>query len=213
MTRLVWGAAGERYYEYGVDRGVLYAGGGSGVPWNGLVAVNETQEGGEVTSYYFDGVKYLDVVANEDFKATIQALSAPPEFDACQGKKALAVGLFATGQPRTTFGMCYRTMIGNDTVGSTLGYKLHIVYNCTAASADRGNKSIGSGAIDPNEYSWSVSTVPPVIGTTYKPTAHFIIDSTKTPAVKLAALEDLLYGTASTTSQLPSQATVIATLT
>lgn len=211
MTRITWGEVGQRYYEYGVDRGVLYANGGNGVPWNGLTAVNEEQEGGEVTPYYFDGIKYLDFVANEDFKATIQAISAPPEFDQCQGLKTLAVGLSATGQPRSTFGFSYRTMIGNDTVGDKLGYKLHLVYNCTAAPSGKSNKSLGGGAIDPAERSWTAVTVP-VIGTNYKPTAHFIVDSTKTPALKLQALEDALYGTVSTNGLLPTQAAVIAML-
>lgn len=211
MAKLLWNQAGERFYETGVDRGVLYPKFLPGVAWNGLVAVDEDSFGGEVTPYYYDGVKYLDFVANEDFKATIEAFSAPSEFASCDGSKTLSPGLFATQQPRTTFGLSYRTLIGNDLEGTNLGYKLHLVYGATAEPSSKKNQSI-SGSIDPTTRQWAIHTVPPT-STSYKPTAHFVIDSTLANPAKLAVLENLLYGTSSSDPSLPMQSIVIATLT
>lgn len=210
MTKLVWNAAGERLYETGVDRGVLYPRQVPGVAWNGLVAVNETVLGGEAQPFYFDGIKYLDFVAAEDFQATIEAYSAPEEFAGCDGTKVLSPGLLATQQPRYPFGLCYRTLIGNDLVGQDYGYKLHLVYNATAIPAGVQHQTQDDGS-SVTTRSWTINTVPPM-ATTYKPTAHFIIDSTKVDSGKLQTLENLLYGTNSTNPQLPTQETVIATL-
>jgi hypothetical protein len=192
MSRLEWGKVGDRFYETGVDRGVLYPELGPGVVWNGLVSVSEETSGGDLESFYFDGVKYLDIVANEDFQATIEAFSAPPEFAACEGNKMLSPGLFATQQPRRTFGMSWRTLIGNDLQGTDHGYKLHIVYGATAAPSSRSYQTLSSSA-EPETRQWTVSTVPPPANT-YKPTAHFVIDSTKIDPYLLGNIETLLYG-------------------
>lgn len=210
MSRLLWGQSGTRFYETGVDRGVLYTRGASGVAWNGLVSVTENTSGGESNPYYFDGNKYLDFISSEDFQATIEAYSAPTEFAACNGSRLLAVGLMATQQPRDTFGLSYRTLIGSDLNDPTEAYKLHLVYNATASPSGRTNKTL-SDSPDPETLQWTIDTVP-VASTTFKPTAHFIIDSRITPSAKLAVLEDLLYGTTLVVPALPTQATVISTL-
>lgn len=192
MTRLEWNRVGDRFFETGVDRGVLYPRVGPGVAWNGLISVDETTSGGDVESLYFDGVKYLDIVAGEDFEATITAFSAPREFAACDGTKQLSPGLFATQQPRKPFGFSYRTLIGNDLEGTDFGYKLHIVYNCMASPATRSSQTL---AEVPNlgTRSWNVHTVPPE-ASTFKPTAHFVIDSTLVDPYMLENLESYLYG-------------------
>lgn len=229
MTRITWGDTQKRKYEYGVDRGVLFPIGQNGVPWNGLLSVEETIVGGEATPLYFDGWKYLDLIANEDFQANLTAISAPDEFAACEGVRLLAAGLFATQQPRSTFGLCYRTMIGDPT-NSKLGYKLHIVYNCTAEPSGRAY-STKSDKVEPVERSWTIDSVPPrnpinsewPSGTLhpdvrYKPTAHFVIDSTTAgysflhARNKIEIVEDILYGTVSTASRMPTQAEVIDAL-
>lgn len=211
MARIEWNQAGERFYEAGVDRGVLYPRQVAGVPWNGLVSVNETASGGETEAFYFDGVKYLDFVAAEDFSATIEAFSAPEEFAGCDGTKVLSPGLMVTQQPRYPFGLSYRTFIGNDLEGTDYGYKLHLVYNATASPSARTHRTM-SDSPSLNTRSWTINTVPPA-ASTYKPTAHFIIDSTKVNKTKLTTLENLLYGSSTLSPSLPTQATVISTLT
>lgn len=213
MVAIVWGAAGARTYETGVDKVVLYpASGLGGVPWNGVVSINEAPDGGAKDSFYFDGVKYLDFIGGEDFAATLEAYGAPQEFAAMDGQLALAAGLYATQQPRTTFGLCYRVMVGNDQ-NENLGYKLHLVYGCTASPTSRTNKTKGAD-IDIPTRSWKIDTVPP-IGGNFRPTAHFTVDSMLTPPAKLLVLENQLYGTGlvgGTTPKLPDQATVIGYL-
>lgn len=209
MSRLEWNLTGERFFETGVSHGVLFPRTGPGVPWNGLISVNEAVNGGEVESLYFDGVKYLDVIANEDFQATIEAFSSPKEFAACDGSKTLSPGLFATQQPRKPFSFSYRTLIGND-LDSDLGYKLHIVYNCMASPASRSSQTI-SGTPTPGSRSWTVNAVPPE-ASTYKPTAHFVIDSTQVNNFMLEDLESYLYGREGFEPALPTQEEVIAFL-
>lgn len=210
MARIEWNQAGDRFYEAGVDRGVLYPRQVSGVPWNGLVSVSETVSGGEVEAYYFDGIKYLDFIAAEDFQATIEAFSAPEEFAGCDGTKVLSPGLMVTQQPRYPFGLSYRTLLGNDTEGTDYGYRLHLVYNATASPAPRTHRTM-SDSPSLNTRSWTINTVPP-LASTYRPTAHFVIDSTKVAATKLTTLENLLYGSFSAEPSLPPQATVISIL-
>ena len=207
MATIEWGKTGERLYETGLSHGVLYPRQTSGVPWNGLISVTETVSGGESDSFYFDGLKYLDFIAAEDFSATIEAYSTPPEFDECDGSKVLSPGLYATQQPRYPFGFSYRTKIGNDVAGSDLGYKLHLVYNAMASPASRVYQS-DSNTPSPVVRQWSINTAPPS-SSTYKPTAHFVIDSTKANAQKLTLLENALYGSFAADATLPSQADVI----
>ena len=214
--RIEWNKPGQRFFEAGVDQGVLYPRGGPGVPWNGLVAVNEDSSGGDLESLYFDGVKYLDIASGEDFQATIEAYSAPAEFNASDGIKALAPGLFVTQQRRATFGLSYRALIGNDLQGQDYGYKLHIVYNCTASASARSNKTI-TGDISPNTRSWTINTVPPP-ATTFRPTAHLVIDSTLVDPYLMENLETVLYGRDETaelpavTPSLPTVAEVVLIL-
>lgn len=207
MARLVWNQVGERFYEAGVDRGVLYPVAGPGVPWNGLISVSENVSGGEVEGLFYDGVKYLDVIANEDFQATLEAFSAPPEFAGCDGRKQLSPGLYATQQRRKTFGLSYRTKIGND-LDADLGYKLHIVYNCTAAPAGKTSKTLNNTP-EPETRSWTLNSVPPP-ASTYRPTAHFVIDSTEANKYMLEDVESYLYGRAGQDPALPTQDEILA---
>lgn len=211
MTRLVWNSAGTRRYQAGVDNGVLYPATGPGVAWNGLVSVQEQASGGEVTELKYEGVKYLDQVSGADFKATLEAFTYPNEFDPYEGSYKLAPGLFATLQPRrATFGLCYRTGVGNDVDGIEHGYRLHLVYNATAQTSP---KSFKSRSEDPDleTFTWDLTATPPA-ATTYKPTAHFVIDSTQVASGTLALLENQLYGTGSANPFLPTQSSVIALL-
>lgn len=205
--KIEWNAPGQRLFETGVSKGVLYPKLGPGVPWNGLVSVSEGDSGGEVENLYFEGVKRIDIIGNEDYSATIEALSAPPEFRASDGVKALAPGLFVTQQPRSTFGFSYQTLIGNDIQGTDYGYKLHIVYNATAAPSPASYKTLANGS-SPDPKSWAISCVPPV-ASTYKPTAHFVIDSTEADPFMLENIESLLYGRVDADPRLPSQAEVL----
>lgn len=202
MARIVWNATGERYFETGVDRGVLYVGSSAGVAWTGLTSVSEEPTGGDPRPFYIDGVKYLNLASNEEFVATIQAFSSPKEFGPCDGTRSVHNGLFVTQQPRIPFSLSYRTKVGNDIDGPDYGYKIHIVYNALAAPSSRSNNSIDSSP-EPIEFSWSVSTLPPAI-TGFKPTAHFVIDSRFMYSVRLAAIEDILYGSDATAPRLPS---------
>ena len=199
MSRVEWNKPGKHFFEAGVDHGVLYPRTGPGVPWNGLISVSENASGGEIEPLYYDGVKYLDVASGEDFQATLEAYSAPPEFAACDGQKSISPGLFVTQQPRQSFGLSYRTLLGNDLLGTNYGYKLHIVYNCTAAPSDRTNKTL-AGEIDPSTRSWTLHTVPPP-ATTFRPTAHLVVDSTLVDPYLMEDLETLLYGRDATDTQ------------
>lgn len=192
MTKLVWGTAGDRLYEAGTDRGVLYVPGLSGIAWNGLTAVKEDSSGGTAQPYYLDGFKYANISSSEEFEATIEAFSSPREFGVCDGTAALGNGLFITQQPRKQFSFSYRTKVGNDLDGLDHGYKIHIVYNALAAPSTRDNSTI-SASQDPNKLSWKITTMPPAL-LGFKPSAHFVVDSTLSPDDVLAELELILYG-------------------
>lgn len=210
MSRIEWNKAGERFYETGVDRGVFYPRFDAGVAWNGLVAVNESISGGEMEALYYDGVKIGDLVAAEDFSATIESYSHPVEFSEADGTRQISPGLYVTQQVRKKFGFSYRTMIGNDLVGATYGYKIHLVYNCTASPSARNNTTI-SESVNPPTRSWTLYTVP-APGGYFKPTAHVVIDSTKVSESKMAAVENMLYGTSNANAFLPSIAQLSAAL-
>lgn len=207
MSKLVWAAAGERLYEAGVDRGVLYVGNNAGVPWNGLTGVKENPKGGDPRPYYLDGFKYANISSGEEFEATIEAYSSPREFAVCDGSQSLGNGLYITQQRRQSFGFSYRTKIGNDLEGLEHGYKLHIVYNALAGPAGRDYGTIND-SLDPMKLSWSISTLPPAV-TGVRPSAHFVIDTTETPADVLSSFEDILYGSETTVARLPTPAEVI----
>lgn len=196
MAKLVWDKTGDRLYETGVKNGVLYiptAGVYSkGVAWNGLTAVTESPSGAEATALYADDTKYLSLMSTEEFGATIEAYTYPDEFAACDGSAELADGVMIGQQKRSTFGLCYKTTIGNDTEGNDHGYKLHIIYGAMAAPSEKAYSSINDSP-EAITFSWEITTTP-VNVTGAKPTASLVIDSTKADPSKLAALEDILYG-------------------
>lgn len=208
MARLTWGDVGQRYYETGLDRGVLYVDANSGVPWNGLTSVTESPSGGESRPYYLDGAKYMNIAAVDEYEASIQAFSSPPEFDVCDGNAVLYSGLVATNQRRKSFGLCYRTFLGNDVDGVNHAYKIHLVYNALASPTQHNNATIGSST-EPLDLSWAITTTPPITNL-YRPTAHLIIDSRSLSSGRLLALEDVLYGTIDTASRMPSQTELLA---
>ena len=196
MAKLVWDKTGDRLYETGVKNGVLYiptAGVYSkGVAWNGLTAVTESPSGAEATALYADDTKYLSLMSAEEFGATIEAYTYPDEFAACDGSAELADGVMIGQQKRSTFGLCYKTTIGNDTEGNDHGYKLHIIYGALAAPSEKAYSTINDSP-EAITFSWEITTTP-VNVTGAKPTASLVIDSTKADPSKLAALEDILYG-------------------
>lgn len=211
MTRLVWGAFAERFYENGVDRGVFYNSGSFGSAWSGLISVSEAPSGGEAKPYYLDGVKYQNISAREEFEATITAFSYPSDFLAYDGNIKIQNGLIVTQQPRKSFGFSYRTNVGAGIDGDEFAYKIHLVYNALAAPSQRGNRSLGT-ATDPTIFSWSITTKPPAI-VGYRPTAHFVIDTRYTDPTVLTTIEDILYGTEADTSRLPDVDELLAIFT
>lgn len=200
MAKLIWGEAAERFFETGVDRGVLYVD-NNGYAWNGIVSVSEAPTGGESRPAYLDGVKFRNIAASTEFEASLEALSAPSEFGPCDGTAAIHNGLFATQQPRRAFSLSYRTLVGNAVVGSELGYKIHLVYNALAAPAQKTNSTINESP-EAGARSWSLTTLPPAL-TGMKPTAHFVIDSRTTPKGLLNAIEEILYGSEAAQARIP----------
>lgn len=198
MSRIVWDKTGERYYETGCDRGVLYPQGTGGtypkgVAWNGLTNVTESPEGAEPTDLYADNIKYGSIRSAETFGGTIEAYTYPEEFNACDGNVSVAEGVYIGQQTRVPFGLCYRTMIGNDTADeSDDGYKLHLVYGATASPSEKTRDTINDSP-EATSFSWEFDTTP-VNVTGHKPTATLEIDSRTADAEKLTALEDILYG-------------------
>ena len=206
MSKIVWDAVGEHTFETGVRNGVLYlkdAEGAynTGVAWNGLTSVSESPEGAEATDLYADDIKYLTLMSAENFKATIEAYTYPVEFEECDGSASIAKGVVIGQQSRKPFGLCYRTAIGNDTVGIEHGYKLHIVYGCQASPSEKQYSTINDSP-EAITFSWEVNTTP-VNVTGKKPTATLIIDSTKADKAKLTALEAILYGSETAEPRLP----------
>lgn len=206
MPRLAWDAPGARFYEAGVDRGVLYVEGQPGVVWNGLTSVSESPSGGDPKPFYIDGVKYLNLSGPEEFEATITAFMYPVEFEPCDGNVQPRSGLFFTHQKRKSFDFCYRTMIGNDQSESQ-GYKLHIVYGARTSPASRDHGTL-KDSTDPDDFSWKITTKPPVFEG-YKRTSHVVVDSRYTDPSVLSELEDILYGTDEVTARMPTIEEVI----
>ena len=206
MSKLVWDITGDRLYETGVDHGVLYpiqSGGvyNKGVVWNGLTAVTESPSGAEANPLYADNIKYLNLISAEEFGATIEAYTYPDEFMECDGSAELAPGVYMGQQSRKTFGLCYRTVLGNDVDNNGHGYKLHLIYGALAAPSEKGYTTINDSP-EAITFSWEVKTTP-VNVTGGKPTACLTIDSTKVDKEKLAALEAILYGDESKEARLP----------
>lgn len=196
MSKLKWDQTGQKLYETGVDHGVLYVRDAGkypkGVAWNGLINVSENPSGAEASPLYADNIKYLNLVSNEEFAATIEAYTYPDEFGECDGTAEIATGVFIGQQSRKTFGLCYRTRIGNDVDGDSHGYKLHLIYGALAAPSQKGYSTVNDSP-EAITFSWEVSTTPVEV-TDKKPTACLTIDSTKIDKDKLAALEEILYG-------------------
>lgn len=205
MAKLVWDATGQKFYETGVSKGVLYVQEGTeypkGVVWNGLTAVTESPSGAEATPLYADDIKYLNLISAEEFGATIEAYTYPEEFMVCDGSAQIAAGVYIGQQARKTFGMCYTTVLGNDTDSNAHGYKIHLIYGALAAPSEKAYATINDSP-EAITFSWEVTTTP-VNVTGYKPTASLTIDSTKVDAEKLAALETVLYGSESEEARLP----------
>lgn len=213
MAKLKFDTLGEKYYEAGIEKCVLYLKNSSnqypkGVAWNGLVSVSENASGGEVEPYYMDDIKYLELRDTEEFEATIEAYTYPEEFELCDGSYLLDDGVYIRQQPRKEFGLCYKTLKGNDISGEDYGYKLHLIYNATASPSDRDYETIND---DPEAllFSWDVSSVPIKVEGS-KPTSQLILDSTKIGKKGMKFLEEALYGTADSDSYLPSPSEVLA---
>ncbi len=203
MSKLVWDKTGERLYETGVKQCVLYLPTNGvyskGVAWNGITAVNENPSGAEATALYADDSKYLNLYSVEEFGATVEAYTYPDEFAECDGSAEIAKGVMVGQQTRKTFGLCYRTTIGNDVDGNDHGYKLHIIYGAMASPSEKAYSTINDSP-EAMTFSWELTTTPVTV-TGKKPTASIVIDSTKCDPQKLAALEAILYGKDATSEQ------------
>ena len=203
MPKLVWDKIGERLYETGVKQCVLYLPTNGvynkGVAWNGITAVNENPSGAEATALYADDSKYLNLYSVEEFGATVEAYTYPDEFAECDGSAEIAKGVMVGQQTRKTFGLCYRTTIGNDVDGNDHGYKLHIIYGAMASPSEKAYSTINDSP-EAMTFSWELTTTPVTVSGK-KPTASIVIDSTKCDPQKLAALEAILYGKDATSEQ------------
>lgn len=196
--KLVWDADGDHRFETGVDHGVLYlrdkdGAYNNGVAWNGLTGVTENPSGAEATALWADNIKYLNLISAEEFAATVTAYTYPDEFAECDGSATVAKGVTIGQQSRKTFGLSYRTKLGNDIDGDEYGYKIHLVYGCSATPSDKAysTKNDSPSAI---EFSWTINTTPVAV-TGFKPTATVEINSVTTDPEKLKVLEAVLYGT------------------
>ena len=206
MPKLVWDEPGDRQYETGLRKGVLYPGEGygiylPGVPWNGLISVNEKSSGGTTTPVYSDNIKYLNLNVMEEFEATLEAFTYPDEFSNCDGSDEIYDGVSIKQQNRKPFGLSYVTTVGNDVSGLEHGYKIHILYGATAAPSERAYATINNDP-DAITLSWDISCVPVAIQGLI-PFSSIVIDSTRIIESKIKSLEDILYGTASTYPRIP----------
>lgn len=213
MTKLVWDETGDRLYETGTRNGVLYpitdkGAYGTGVAWNGLTGVTETPSGAEETALYADDGKYLSLYSAEEFGCTIEAYTYPDEWAECDGSAEIATGVIAGQQARRGFGFCYRTVLGNDQLGESYGYKLHLVYGCKASPSEKAYATINDSP-DAVTFSWEVTTTPVTVKEGLKKTSIITIDSTTADETKLKALEAILYGSTESEPRLPLPSEVI----
>lgn len=200
---LVWDEVGEKVFQIGIDRGVLFPHDGPAVVWNGLIDMEETSAGSELKEFYLDGVKYLATLSPKEFSGKLTAFTYPDEFDAIQGIVEDSLGLTVYDQPPKSFNLSYRTRVGDDIEGVDHGYKIHILYNVIANPDLKSFQTLSGSAVDPTKFAWLLSGTPPRIQG-YRPTIHIVIDSTKVPEGQLAVFEDILYGTATTGPHLLS---------
>ena len=217
--KLTWDESGKRLYETGVKQGVLYVQDSSGtypkgVAWNGLTGVTESPSGAEANAQYADDIKYLNLYSAEEFGATVEAFTYPDEWAECDGSAEVTPGVYMGQQGRKSFGLCYRTAVGNDIDGSDHGYKLHLIYGAMASPSEKAYSTINDSP-EPITFSWEINTTPVNVAG-FKPTALITIDSTKFDTTEkkalLSALEDKLYGTASAEAFLPLPGEVFTTL-
>lgn len=213
MSRLEWHKTGEKLYETGVDRGVLYpqdseGGYSEGFAWNGLTAVTESPSGAEPTPLYADNTKYLNLLSVEEFGGTIEAYTYPDEFAECDGTASPTNGVTIGQQRRRTFGLAYRTLIGNEIDETDHGYKIHLIYGALAAPSERAYATVNDTPEAIN-FSWEVSTTPVEIPG-FRPSSQLTIDSTKVTSVQLTQLEDILYGTDTESARLPLPSEVLS---
>lgn len=217
MPKLLWDQTGERFYETGVKKVVLYVAGaagtdgkvdayGKGVAWNGVTAISESPSGAEATPLYADDIKYLNLMSAEEFGASIEAYTYPDEFAACDGSAELVPGVNLGQQARSQFGLSYVTTKGNDEKGNELGYKIHIIYGCLASPSEKAYNTINDSP-EAITFSWEITTTPVEVEG-FKPTASIVIDSTKVDATKLAALEAVLHGSDDAEARLPLPAEI-----
>lgn len=211
MSKLIWDADGQRKYETGTNKGVLFPRGDdgsykTGVAWNGLTGATESPSGAEPTDLWADNQKYLTMRSAEDLGGTITAYTYPDEWGECDGSASVVPGMKIGQQSRRSFGFCYQTTVGNDVLGNDYGYKIHIWYGCTASPSERGYTTINDSP-EAIEFSWEVTTTP-VNVSGYKPTSIVTIDSTdfkdEEAKKRLQALEDKLYGTEDSEPTLPT---------
>lgn len=213
MAAIKWNEVGSRVYETGVQKGVLYlineAGKyANGVAWNGLVSVNESPSGAEPTPLYASDSKYIELMSAEEFGASIEAYTYPDEFEACDGSAELDAGITIGQQPRSMFGLCYRTTKGNDVAGNEYGYKLHLIYGAKAAPTEKAYTTINDSP-EAITFSWELTTTPVEVPG-FKPTASITIDSTKVTPANMVKIEELLYGTATKEATLPMPSEILA---
>lgn len=204
MSKIVWDATGDRLFETGVSNAVLYVANPEaatpgedaympGVPWNGITAISESPSGAEASPLYADNIKYLSLTSAEEFGASIEAFTYPDEFGACDGTAALSLGVLVGQQSRVSFGLCYKTLLGNDVAGDAYGYKLHIIYGAKAAPSERAYATVNDSP-EAITFSWEVTTTPVEVPGAFKPTSSIVIDSTKVLPEDMAAIEAMLYG-------------------
>ena len=216
MAKLIWDKVGERFYETGVSNCALYVYDdgaqdfGAGVAWNGITSITETPSGAEANPIYADNIKYLSLLSAEEFGASIEAYTYPEEFEECDGSAAIAPGVMVGQQSRKKFCIAYKTIKGNDIQNDAYGYKLHLIYNCNAAPSERAYATINDSP-EAIAFSWEISTTPVAV-TGYKPTSILTIDSAKVDAVKLASIEEALFGGDSTEAKILMPDEVLAML-
>lgn len=202
MTQLKWDEVGQKFFEAGIDRGVLYVGTADGVPWNGLISVAENPSGGAVTGYYVDGKRYISFAGKAEYAATITAFTYPDEFEECNGTAEVNTGLFIAQQPPKPFSMAYRTLVGNDLLGTSRAYKIHLVYNAVASPSKKTYSTLTDNS-SPENFSWDIEVTPPDISAGYFSTGHVIVDSRSVTPTVLANIEGILYGTDATAPRIP----------
>ena len=216
MAKLIWDKVGERFYETGVSNCALYVyddasqAFGAGVAWNGITSITETPSGAEANAIYADNIKYLSLLSAEEFGASIEAYTYPEEFEECDGSAAITPGVMVGQQARKKFCIAYKTIKGNDIQNDAYGYKLHLIYNCNAAPSERAYSTINDSP-EAIAFSWEISTTPVAV-TGHKPTSILTIDSAKVDAVKLASVEEALFGGDSTEAKILMPDEVLAML-